>query len=68
MMIWTSFTSFVEFVVVELVFYGPSTQFTSFRALSDNLATLFLGKPLPVLSAHSLALTTALLESAEGRE
>ena len=32
-------------VVVELVFYGPSTHFRSFRARSVNLATLFLGKP-----------------------
>ena len=27
------------------LFYGPSTHFRSFRALSVNLATLFLGKP-----------------------
>ena len=32
-------------VVVELVFYGPSTHFRSFSARSVNLATLFLGKP-----------------------
>ena len=32
-------------VVVELVFYSPSTHFRPFRAWSVNLATLFLGKP-----------------------
>ena len=42
------------FVVVVLVFYGPSTLFRSFRARSVYLSTLFLGS-LPVLSAHSLA-------------
>ena len=31
-------------VIVELVFYGPSTHFRSFQAWSVNLATLFLGK------------------------
>ena len=30
-------------IFVELVFYGPSTHFRSFRARSVNLATLFLG-------------------------
>ena len=33
------------FLGVVLVFYGPSTQFMSFRARSVNLATLLLGKP-----------------------
>ena len=33
------------FVVVVLVFYGPSTLFRSFRVLSVNLSILFLGKP-----------------------
>ena len=31
-------------VVVELVFYGPSIHFKSFRARSVNLSTLFLDK------------------------
>ena len=35
----------VVVVVVELVFYGPSTRVRSFRARSVNLSTLFLGKP-----------------------
>ena len=33
------------FVVVVLVFYGPSIHFRSFRAASVDLSTLFLGKP-----------------------
>ena len=33
------------FVVVVLVFYGPSTHFRSFQARSVFLSTLFLGKP-----------------------
>ena len=37
--------SVTRFVVVELVFYVPSTQFRSFGMQSVNLATLFLGKP-----------------------
>ena len=32
-------------VVVVLVFYGPSIHFSSFRARSVSLSTLFLGKP-----------------------
>ena len=35
----------LKVVVVELVFYGSSTHFRSFRARSVNLATLILGKP-----------------------
>ena len=37
---------FVCFGLVWFLFYGPSTYFSSFRARSVNLATLFLGKPL----------------------
>ena len=32
-------------VIVELVFYGPSTLLRSFQVWSVNLSTLFLGKP-----------------------
>ena len=45
------------FVVVVLVFYGPSTLIRSFWVRSVNLSTLYLGKPprqFPVLSAHSI--------------
>ena len=45
-------------VLVYSLFYGPSTQFRSFRARSVTRTTLFQGKPLgslPVLSAHSFA-------------
>ena len=52
-LIKTSFNTFVlkylsdkPFVVVVLVFYGPSTHFRSFRAWAVNLTRLFLGKPL----------------------
>ena len=36
---------FLQFWLVVLVFYGPSTHYRSFRVRSVNLATLFLGKP-----------------------
>ena len=45
------------FVVVVLVFYGPSTLFRSFWVQSVNLSTMYLGKPprqFLVLSAHSI--------------
>ena len=51
-------------VFVELVFYGPSTHFMSFRARWVILATLFLGKPprqFTSLSAHSFASNWQLL-------
>ena len=46
-------------VVVELVFYGPSTHFMSFRARSVNLATLFLGNESHVTMPVPLTETTA---------
>ena len=55
-------------VVVVLLFYGPSTLFVTFRVLSVNLCTLFLGKPPRQSQLQGARLTTALLESAEGRE
>ena len=58
---WTKHTWFsyinwrqLDLVWFDVLFYGPSTQFRSFRARSVTLTTLFLGKLLgswPVLSA-----------------
>ena len=49
------FDKLTNFVIVdELGFYGPSTHFRSFRARSINQATLFLGKPPPVLTNYKI--------------